>query len=66
MIKPITTIWQDSSDGPVFVTELIGLPLPVPELGDTVFIHGIGETVCTGFGNSGSNNDLVEVILTVK
>ena len=64
--QPKTTIWRNSPDGPVLVSERSGILSPIPQKGQTVLIPNLGETICSGLTYSGIDNTVIEVALTLR
>lgn len=66
MVTIKTTIWSNDQGKTVLVAEQPGLPSPIPKRGQSVFMPGFGDTVCTGITTSGSDKEVVEVQLTIR
>jgi len=63
---PKTTIWENTSKEKILIKTKNGLPSPIPKQGESVYDPEYGNTVCSGITCSGSENEVIEVKLTIN
>ena len=67
MIKaPQTTIWENTSSGKKLVKSRAGIPNTTPRQGELIQDREFGKTICSGAKCSGSNEEVIEIQLTIQ